>query len=169
MKKPLGQFLSVDGAAPAANTEADYFMTGNYATTTDFWIEPPPGVIYEIEELRIVVEDNNPIAQNSYGADIVLTGSQGILVQVELEGVVTDLTSGQLIQTFWGWERIADGGPNTFGGDYQVAVLNFRKKYGSPLVLNPGDKLKLPLNGNFTGLVTGGGHTAYASGNQRGT
>ena len=165
--KPIGRFLTIDGEAPAS--ESDYFMTGNYTSSTDFYIEVPARKIYDIEHLKITIEDNDPQSQNSYGADISLNSDNGILLQVVQGGETSDLTDGQLVQGFWGWERIADGGPNTFGDDYQTVLFDFKKKYGGPIVLGPGDKLKLVLKGDFTGLDSGGSHTAYASGSERNT
>ena len=162
MKFPIGRYLTGDGLA--AEALADYNVNGNYASDTDFKIIAPSNRIYELRGLTLVINDGGSVAQDVYGDAVILSGTDGLLLQYTYKGVTYDITDGVLIQSNFEWNKLADESiRESADSDILTVKFDFIKQFGVPIYLNPGDEFRVRVKGDLSGLQF---HTFFVTGTE---
>jgi len=126
---------------------------GDYGTPEDFYIEAPAGYTYFLNRLLVHIGDASTLNGDEYGNKTAL--SIGATLKV-LDGAteVLDILDGLTIQKNADWGRVAydvhifDEGT---GDNYVMARLTFGAA-GSPLKLDPGQRLCVRLSDDMTGI-----------------
>lgn len=121
--------------------------TGNYTTTTAFYIQPPAASTYVLDQLIVSVEDSAVITYNSYGATTVITG---VVIQRVGSSETITLTNTVPITANQGWRRYCEVDQTNAGGTHQLqAICDLR---GMRLNGDQSEQLKVLLNDDYSGL-----------------
>jgi len=140
-------------------------INGNYASATDFYIQPPDKVIYSITNLLVNIQDSGAFDVAKYGNGIVLTN--GILCRIMIGStVIVNLTNNFPIIHNGDWGHFtSELIYRDFGvGDKVLQVyIDFIKTFTKPIILDGSlnEKLVLTFQDNFTGLTE---HSIHAHG-----
>lgn len=150
--KPIFRFLDTSGnGLGVKNAIGNYSLPG-----TPFFIETTdPKERYILHRVMCYIEDaETSINLSTYGGATALTN--GIVIRkVMRDGTTYDLTDALPIKSNSDWARICyDVDISTFpaGNNYVHARWTFALS-GSPLVLNPFDRLEFVMRDNLTSLV----------------
>lgn len=137
-------------------------MNGNYSVTPQlFKIQPPPGQIYLLYQLRFLIADDASINMTDYGA-IVNGLTNGVEIEARIGGVISDRLAGFRVKQNWQWFGVGDAEITTFAGAPQMLVVEalFPSFYGSdlPLIGNDGDYFGFRMSDNLSTLI---GHMCW--------
>jgi hypothetical protein len=130
-------------------------LNGNYITPTDFFYEA--NTRFEIYQFLITVSDNASFNQLDYGGIVGgLINGISFLLEFSFGGEVPILTAEPIKYNYEWYEVATDVKLTTFAGLSQTlqVIVDLPRSFGRPLTLDPGDKVIVRLNDNFTGLVS---------------
>lgn len=151
---PWSRYATSDGTGVADGTVESATVDASVAPI-DFWVEAQPGETLIVARLMVMIQDASFVATD-YGA-ITLGATDGVSIILEQGGVeVEDLTGGVPIRDTAHWAgqcydvTVYEGFP---AGDEAMAARYTFAKHGAPLRLEPGDKLIIRLDGNFSTLT----------------
>jgi len=148
---PIKRFLT-----EAGDGTGTYNLNGNYsASPVTIYYEAVKR--FELKSLLINISTAAKINQTDYGDITVGTVTNGVRFYIQPVGysdisILTDIG----VTKNYEWSLITPNFyPTSFDGTAQTLIINIKveEEYGSLLHMLPGDKLKVILNDNFTGLV----------------
>ena len=147
---PYRYFLTASGDGAGATN-----LNGNYAATpTDFYYLATN--VFDIYTLAIAVSDNAKFNQVDYGA-IAGGITNGVSFFMEIApGVEIRLVSVNPVRHNYDWlSDMSDTQLTTFEGLSQTLVLTLHLEatFGMPLIIQPGWKVIVRLNDDFTSLI----------------
>ena len=149
--QPFRFFLTAAGDGTGAKN-----LNGNYATPTDFFYMADSR--YEIYSLIIAISDATTFNQTDYGGIAIGTITNGVQLFLGFAsgGEVPILISTPLKFNYEWYEVASEARLTTFSGTPQTLhiVVDLPRLFGRPLTMDPGDKVIVRLNDNFTGLVS---------------
>ena len=135
-------------------------IIGDYSVTPkDFWIQPPAGAIWIIQEVGSVIEGVSNGSLNDYG-DISGGLTNGIRFFLEDEGTETDITGSSNFKM--NSDLLSNGArveSLEYGGTKRVDSIYFPQIPDTEIVRLDGDrnmKFIVRLNDDFTDLVVHG-------------
>ena len=152
---PIYRFLDENGDG-TGNKNAN----GDYSSTpTEFFIQPPPGQVFRIERMMILIRDSqNQFYTDRYG-DVGVLGNGIEIKTLDDSGVLVNLTDDLPVKTNGEWGKFcydAEVYPSTMGGTdtYLRARWTFsRAGYPLRLVGDNNERLAVILNDDLTGLI----------------
>jgi len=149
MGVPWHSFLTVAGNGTGA-----YNHNGDYSTTAAEVFYQAPAK-YVIHTVFATIADASAMNQVDYGA-IAGGLTNGVTLWIMKQGVEIPLLGGLVIKNNQQWLNVTpDALLTNFPGVPQsfIPVFRLTEGYGSPLVLNPGERFIVKLHDDFTGLV----------------
>ena len=150
--KFLYQALSLDGST---QDDASTNMTGNYATPTEFWIEPPvEDLEYFVSKLVIFMQVTGTIDSGNYGgAGGALTNGIKFFFREGGEYIFIAPES-MIITTNPDWDKLGADEHKLHsygaGDDVLTLVVNFKDTMGSPVSIKKGEQLGVILEDDFS-------------------
>lgn len=135
-------------------------MIGNYSVTPKvFWIQPPIGVLWTLQEVGLVV---NGVANGQLADYGSIAGglTNGIKFFLEIDGQEIDVTGSSNFKT--NSDIVSNGGRFNgmeFGGSKRLDSIWFPQLPDTEVVVLDGDKnmkFGIRLNDNFTTLIQHG-------------
>ncbi|MGR8932655.1 MAG: hypothetical protein ACU836_18705 [Gammaproteobacteria bacterium] len=148
---PLKRFLTANGDGSGEyNLNGDYSasaLTAYYEATSRF----------ELASVLVNISDGTKFLQNAYGGIALGTVANGVKFFIQPVG----LPDIQLLTTFgitqnYQWLSVTPDAPITqfdLTPQTMTPFIDLKKLYGKYLNMNVGDKFKIVLNDDFTGLV----------------
>jgi len=149
---PVNIFLTSSGDGLGTKN-----LNGNYSSApTDFYFEPSRGR-YEVYSLLIAISDAASFSQGDYGA-IAGGLTNGVKFFIKNFGQAeVQIMAGVNFKSNYNFLSIAhDTTLSSFAGGAQTLAseIDLIKTFGTPLVLNKGDRFIVRLNDDLTGLIS---------------
>lgn len=156
---PSLQFVARDPFIRHLDTNGDGTgtknATGNYTTTTAFYIEPPGTSNYIISRLVVEIEAVGTFTGTLYGGQVI---TNGVAIKKQDDtGELIDFTDGVSITTNAGWARFCyDETITGYTGNNYIRVDCDLSRSGSLLRLNGSsdEHFDVLLNDDFSGLIS---------------
>ena len=151
---PISRFLDTNGDGTGTKN-----AVGNYASPTEFYIQPAAGTIYRIARMIVTIEDTTGFTATEYGN----TGgalANGVTVQTKNDsGAITDWTDQQPVTVNSEWGKMCyDVDLKSWGAGNEILVARWTfERSGQQIRLDGDDanneRFVVSLNDDLTGLI----------------
>lgn len=131
---------------------------GNYSGAAEEFLLIPTKTMH-VGRILISYEDTTSMQAQEYGNfGVALTNGIEVETRDDNDSVFSDLTDGIPIKTNAQWAQLCyDVDVKSWGAGNELLVVRWTfERYGTttPVTLEPGHKLVVKLNDDFTGLIT---------------